>query len=184
MITLGRLQGWKIAGMVPGADMFASWLLGQVADAGRKRLTTWVLGSDQERALRPAAVVAIQRMAVELRPEDDEQAKQIAMVVDEVFGQPMQAASLTKHATLLEALQAGIAEQLTPLGDADLTGTGRSSAEWLGVPVAELAQQLTSHLGADLRHRAASESLRRPEDRGSAHPASPRRPARLPGPPG
>ena len=132
--------------MVPGADMFAAWLLGQVADASRKRLTTWVLGSDQERALRGAAVVAIQRMAVELRPEDDEQAKQIVMVVDQVFGQPMKAAPLAKYATLLEALQGGIAEQLAPLGDADLTGTGRSSADWLGVPVAELAQHLTSHL--------------------------------------
>ena len=142
--------------MVPGADMFAAWLLGQVADASRKRLTTWVLGSDQERALRGAAVVAIQRMAVELRPEDDEQAKQIVMVVDQVFGQPMKAAPLAKYATLLEALQGGIAEQLAPLGDADLTGTGRSSADWLGVPVAELAQHLTSHLLQEIFFRGSA----------------------------
>jgi hypothetical protein len=102
--------------MVFGADAFASWLLGQVADAVRKRLTTWVLGTEQARALRQAAAVAVQRTAEELHPPADDQATQIAMVIDHVFREPMPRATIAQHATLLEALQAGIASQSAPLG--------------------------------------------------------------------
>src|SRR5260370_17299471 len=73
---------WETADMVLFADTFASWLIGQVADAGRKGLATWVLGSDQERALRKAAAVAVQRTADDLRPAPCEHATQIAMLVD------------------------------------------------------------------------------------------------------
>ncbi len=132
--------------MVLFADTFASWLIGQVADAGRKGLATWVLGSDQERALRKAAEVAVQRTAEELRPEAGEQAAQIAMVVDQVFGEPMPRAPMASHATLVQALQAGIAGQLAPLGDVKLTGTAKSSAELLEVSVTTLTEKLTSHL--------------------------------------
>jgi hypothetical protein len=34
------------------ADALGGWLVGQLADAGRKKLTELVLGSEQERALR------------------------------------------------------------------------------------------------------------------------------------
>jgi hypothetical protein len=39
------------------ADDLVAWLVGLLADAGRKKLTTWVLGDDQERALRQACAV-------------------------------------------------------------------------------------------------------------------------------
>jgi hypothetical protein len=35
-------------------DDLLAWLVGLVAEAGRKKLVTRVLGTDQERALRPA----------------------------------------------------------------------------------------------------------------------------------
>lgn len=60
-----------------------AWLVGLLADAGRERLTTRVLGDDQERALRQAATTAVKLTAAELRPDDDEQAEQLAMVVSE-----------------------------------------------------------------------------------------------------
>ena len=47
---------------------------------------------------------------------------------------------------LLEALHAGIAGQLAPLDDVDLTGAGMSSAGLLGLPAGMLAQKLTGHL--------------------------------------
>jgi hypothetical protein len=141
--------------MVFGADAFASWLLGQVADAGRKRLTTWVLGTDQERALGQAAAVAVQRTAEELRPKAGDQATQIAMVIDQVFREPMPRGPMAERATLLEALQAGIAGQLAPLGDAALTGTGISSAELLGVSATMLAEKLTSHVAREIVVRGA-----------------------------
>jgi hypothetical protein len=68
------------------------------------------------------------------------------MVVSEVFGEPVPVARLAADATVLEALQAGIARQLAVLDDACLTGTGRSSAEVLGVPGGVVAEKLTVHL--------------------------------------
>ena len=128
------------------ADDLGAWLIGLLADRGRRRLTTVVLGSDQERALRSAATAAVQLTARELRPGDDEQAAQLSMVVSEVFGEPVPGASLAGDGTVLEALQAGIAGQLAVLDDASLTGTGLSCADVLGVGASGLAEQLTARL--------------------------------------
>ena len=134
------------AGVVFVADDLGAWLVGVLADAGRKKLTTLVLGSDQERALRSAATAAVQQTVAELRPGDDERAGQLAMVVSEVFGEPVPDAPPAEQATVLEALQAGIAGQLAVLDDANLTGTGQSSAEVLRVSGAVVAARLTGHL--------------------------------------
>src|SRR4051794_4997770 len=53
-----RVKGGETAGVVFVADDLGAWLVGLLADAGRKKLTTWVLGSDQERAVRQAATAA------------------------------------------------------------------------------------------------------------------------------
>ena len=121
----------------------AGWLIGLLADAGRRRLTTFVLGSEQERALRSAAKVAIRLTAEEL-PSGDE--AQVELVINQVFSKPMPSAPPAKHRTILDALQAGIAGQLAVLDDAGLTGTGQSSADVLGTPGAVLADKLTEHL--------------------------------------
>jgi Integrase core domain len=55
--------GCGYADMVFAADDRGAWLAGLLADAGRKKLTTLVLGSEQERALRQAATAAIQLTA-------------------------------------------------------------------------------------------------------------------------
>jgi hypothetical protein len=128
------------------ADAFAGWLVALLADSGRKRLTKLVLGSDHERALHQAATAAIQSTATQLAPSGGEQTGQVAMVVSEVFGEPMPDEPLARQATLLEALQAGIAKRLAVLDDADITGTGQSSAEVLGVPGSVLAETLAGHL--------------------------------------
>ena len=60
--------------MVYVADDLGPWLVGVLADAGRRKLTRLVLGTEQERALRLAVTVAVQRTAGELRPGDEEQA--------------------------------------------------------------------------------------------------------------
>lgn len=54
------------------------------------------------------------------------------MVINELFGNPLADTSLSGHATLLQALQAGIATQLEPLSDVDLTEAGASSASYSG----------------------------------------------------
>ena len=138
--------GWQTAGVVFVADALGGWLVEQLADAGRKKLTELILGSEQERALRRAADAAVWATAEEMSPSGGEQAGQVAMVISEVFRDPAPAAPLAGPVMLLEGLQAGIAGQLAVLDDAELTGTGQSSADVLGVPGTVLADRLTAHL--------------------------------------
>jgi len=128
------------------AEALGQWLVEQLADAGHKKLTELILGSGQERALRQAADAAVLATAEEMSPSDGEQAGQVAMVISEVFRDPMPDTPLAWPMMLLEGLQAGIAGQLAVLDDAGLTGTGQSSADVLGVPGALLADRLTGHL--------------------------------------
>ena len=136
------------------ADDLGAWLVGLLADAGRKKLTALVLGSDQERALRKAAAAAVQDTAADMSPSA-EQAGQFAMVISEVFRGPVPDAPLAGSVTMLEGLQAGIASQLAVLDDADRTGTGQSSAEVLGVSAAVLAEKLTGHLVREIMFRGS-----------------------------
>lgn len=140
--------------MVFVADDLAAWLIAKLADASRRRLTSLVLGSDQERALRQVATAAVQLTAQELRPEGGDKAEDLAMVISQVFGEPVPGAP-AGQATLLEALQTQVAGQLAVLDDPDLTGTGKSSADLLGVRAEQLAQQLTGHLVRGIIGRGA-----------------------------
>ena len=130
--------------MVFGADALGAWVVAVLADAGRKKLTEFVLGTDQERALRQAAAAAVDRTARELGSADRDQAEQLALVVSQVFGEPVPGEPLAGHETVLQALQAGIAEQLAVLDDASVTGTGQSSLDLLGVTGTVLAEELTA----------------------------------------
>jgi hypothetical protein len=130
------------------ADALGQWLVEQLADAGRKKLTELVLGSEQERALRQAATAAIQAAARHCRPgpaaaDDPQSADHLSRVIDQVFRQTPAPA---EYPTMLEGLEAGVAGQLTVLDNAELTGTGQSSAELLGVSGTVLADTLTGHL--------------------------------------
>ena len=141
--------------MVFVADDLGAWLVGLLADASRKKLTTLVLGTDQQRALWEAATAAIESTATELDPSGGDQAGQMAMVVSEVFREPTPGALLAGHATLLEALQAGLTERLSVLDDPAITGTGQSSAELLGVPGGVLAETLAHHLVREIMLRGS-----------------------------
>jgi hypothetical protein len=137
------------------ADALGGWLVGLLADAGRKRLTDWVLGSGQERALRQAATSAVRLTATDLYPEGDERAGQLAMVISHVFSDPVPNAPLAERAMLLDALKTGITDQLAILDDADVTEIGKSAADVLGVSVTVLSQKLTGHLVREIIVRGA-----------------------------
>jgi tetratricopeptide (TPR) repeat protein len=141
--------------MVFVADDLGAWLTALLADAGRKWLITAALGTDLERALRRAATTAVQETAADLRPEGEDAANELAMVISQVFGDPLPGDPASGAETLLEALQAAIAAQLAPLDDRELTGTGQSSADLLGVPGSVLAQKLTGHLIQEIVVRGA-----------------------------
>ena len=127
--------------MVFVVDDLLGWLVGLVADAGRKKLVTLVLGTDQERALRKAVGAAVEATAAQLAPSAAD-ADYLATLVGEAF-RGRRGVALAGHGTLLEALQAGVAARLAVLDDPDATGMGRSS---LGVPGGALAQMLAGHL--------------------------------------
>ena len=74
--------------MVFVADALGTWLVEQLADACRKKLTELVLGGEQERALRRAADAAVWATAEEVSPSGTGQAGQVAMVISEVFRDP------------------------------------------------------------------------------------------------
>jgi tetratricopeptide (TPR) repeat protein len=141
--------------MVFVADDFAAWLIGLIADAGRKRLTLLALGSDQERALREAARVAVEQAAEDLASGDQERAA-LALVISEVFGEPLRRPFLAGELTLLEEVQARISAQMEPLDDSSLTDTGQSAAQVLGVPAAALAERVTSRLLGEIMTRGAA----------------------------
>jgi hypothetical protein len=109
-------------------DDVGAWLVGLLADAARRRLTTWVLGSDQERALRQAANAAAQQTLDQFSPAGDEQARQLTAAIRKALKKPELAAPQTGQMTLLEALQASIAAQLAVL-DTSLTGIGQPAAD-------------------------------------------------------
>jgi hypothetical protein len=137
-------------------DDLAAWLVGLLADSGRKKLTSWVLGTDQQRALHQAAEAAVERTAKQLVPAGGGRAEELAMVVGEVFREPASDdAAVARQATLLETLQEGIADKLAVLDDPDITGTGHSSAELLGVPGQVLAVTLASHLVREITDRGS-----------------------------
>ena len=141
--------------MVFVADDLGAWLVGLLADAGRKKLITTVLGSDQERALRQAATAAVQATADEVSLPGSEQSGQVAMVIGEVFREAGPGASASGQQTLLEAMRSGIVQQLAVLDDPGLTGTGQSSAELLGLPADVLADKVSGHLLREIMFRGS-----------------------------
>lgn len=147
---------WETGSVAFVADDFAAWLIGLLADAGRKKLTTVVLGTEQERMLRSAATAAVRLTAEELHSGNDEQTGHVALVISQVFSMPVLDTRLSGQATLLQALQAGVAGQLAVLDDANITEAGQSSADVLGVPGVVLAEKLTSHLLREIVIRGAS----------------------------
>ena len=127
------------------ADDLAAWLIFILAEAGRKKLTTVILGDDQTRALRPAAAEAVRLTAAELSSGDAKRAEELAIMVDPLFKTRVPGAPLGEQATVLEALQVAIAEQLKVLDSPGLTAT-LTSLTGRDVSATVVAQKLTGHL--------------------------------------
>lgn len=142
--------------MASVGDALGSWLLGQLAIGSRKRVGRLALGSDQERALAQASSSAVQGIAEELYSRDNDQAEQLVLVLGQLFNVPIPQAPPQECGTLLESIQAAIAQQLAPLDDASLSGTGQSSADLLGISVTTLTEALTTRLIREIAIRGAT----------------------------
>ena len=104
-------------------------------------------------ALRQATAAAVEATATQLAPSG-EQADQLAMAAGKVFrGAPKVA--LAGRGTLLETLQAAIADRLAVLADPAATGTGQSAMGLLGVSAGVLAETLAGHLVHEIAVRGA-----------------------------
>ena len=132
--------------MVFVADDLAAWLIFISADGGRKKLTGLILGDDQKRSLRPAAAAAVRLTAAELCPGDTRRAEELAIMISQLFKIPLQEALLGVQATVLEALQVAIAEQLKLLDNPGLAASLESLTGMTGLSAAIMAQKLTAHL--------------------------------------
>lgn len=132
-----------------------SWVIGLLAESGRKKLVTLVLGTEQERALRSVAAAAIKMTAQDFHPDDDEQADQLALVIGQVFDKPVPNNLFGEQPTILDALQIGLGGQLAVLDDATLTGQDQSPAELLGVSATSLTKSLITHLVQEIITRAS-----------------------------
>jgi hypothetical protein len=150
-----RARWLDTASVVFVVDDLAGWLVGVLADAGRKKLTGFIFGDEQERALRPAASAAVQQALHDLSPAGDEQATQLAAAVRKALKKSELAAPLTGQVTLMEALHASIAAQLAMVDHADLTGVGRSAAAVPGVSGAMVADRLASYLVREITVRGS-----------------------------
>lgn len=128
------------------ADDLGAWLIGLLAEGIRRKLVSFVLGGEVERALNAAATAAIELTATVLWADDAGQAEQAAIVINEVFRTPAAAAMAAQQVTMVQALEAGIADQLAVLDDVSLTETGQSSADMLGVSAEVIAAELTGNL--------------------------------------
>lgn len=133
--------------MVWIADALGVWLVETLADAGRKKLIEFFLGDEFDRAIHLVATRAVQATARELSPDDEERADHIALVITEIFAVPVPVPErFGARGTLLEALRAGIADQIALLEDPEITGAGQSAVEALDISAGIMAPQLTRHL--------------------------------------
>ena len=99
-------------------DDLVGWLIGRLADAGYQKLSTLLRGSDQDRALKAAVTAAVQATVGEIGPFDREEAERVAEQINKAFRRREPVPLPPGQPTLLEALQAGIAGQLSALDDA------------------------------------------------------------------
>ena len=131
-------------------DDLLGWLIGQLANAGYKKLTILLRGSDQARALKEAVTAAVQVTVGEIGPSDGVPADEVADQINKAFRRRDPVPLPPGQPTLLEALQAGIAGQLSVLDDA-----GQPVLSLPGVQVSEVAAKLTGHLVREIMIRGS-----------------------------
>ena len=117
--------------MVFVADDLGAWLVGPLADAGRKKLTALVLGQRPAACTAEGGAHAVQATAAEMNLSA-EKAGLLAMVIGKAFRNPVQDTPLAGSLTMLKVLQAGVVRQLAVPVDAGRADAGQSPVEVLG----------------------------------------------------
>lgn len=143
---------WWVAFVV---DDLGAWLVGLLADAGRRKLVAVVLGDEQRRALHQACRAALTATAADLWRAMPRKRMSSRWSRARSSGHPRRSPP-GEHDTVLEDLRAGIAAQLAVLDYAGATTEpGWSSADALGISAAEVAETLASRLVREISWRGA-----------------------------
>lgn len=145
-----RRRIWHAVAVPFIADDLAAWLIGLLGDASRRKLTTFILGTEQDRALRQAAAAAVRQVAAELCPDDAQRAEDLTQVISHVFSVEAAPDPAAPRTTLLEQLRAGVSRQLAILDDREITSTGQSSAEQFGITSPVIAEKLAAELTREI----------------------------------
>jgi tetratricopeptide (TPR) repeat protein len=119
-------------------DDLSAWLIGALADEGLTRLTNLVVGEPLDRAMKAAIRRAVGSTTAELCPGDSERADDLGDLINKRFKKRKPDLPLRGHDTVLEALRASVASQLTSLSG--------EQGQILGVSVAVLADKLSEQL--------------------------------------
>ena len=81
----GGLTAWETTGVFVVDDL-VDWLIGWLANAGYQKLITRLRGSDQARALKVVATVAVRATVREIGLSDGEEAERLAGQINKAFG--------------------------------------------------------------------------------------------------
>jgi uncharacterized protein YidB (DUF937 family) len=142
-------------------DDLAAWLVGALADAGVKKLTVLLFGSEQERALRDAATAAAEQSVRDLHLSGDyQETGRMAAAIKKALGKPTLIEPSAGQRTLLETLHASLTARLATLDSAGLGVSGTALADRFisclvleikfrgsqGGPLTPLADQLNHEL--------------------------------------
>ena len=143
---------------MPFADYFGSWLFGLVADRATRWFTNALIGDEVDRAIRQAALAAAGCAAQELLPDDlldrDRAAGLLIEAIDAAFaGAPDDGLAESGAATLLEAVNSGIAARILPL--AELGAGNGGSLPTVRVAAPAVARQLSTQLVREIIVRGA-----------------------------
>jgi hypothetical protein len=148
-LVSGPAGGWESVGVFVVDDL-VGWLIGRLADAGYQKLITLLRGSDQARGLKAAVTAAVQATVDEIGPSDREEAERVAEQINKAFHRREPVPLPRGQPTLLEALQAGIAGQLSALDD-----VGQPTVSLPGVSVTDMGAKLTGHLVRQIQIRGS-----------------------------
>jgi tetratricopeptide (TPR) repeat protein len=137
-------------------DAAVGWLVQVLGTAGARAGTRLTVGSQDERTLRRAMAAALESV-VEQAPQATREG--LRATLSERFSQPPRFA-VDGRSRISDALRYGIREQLEPLADRTVTGSGSSYLEEVGVDAVWLAEAISgAMIQAIVQTAAASGAL-------------------------
>lgn len=133
-------------------EAFVGWLVQEIGSAGVRAGRRALFGTDDERLLRRALASAVETVA---RGASDDARESLESALRERFAAPPATTELDPALDLGAGLRQAFLAQLAPLADPEVTGTGASFLDEIGVPAGPLAAEIADAFFANLRRLAA-----------------------------